>query len=156
MRKVLFLDRGGTLLEPPIVGRPAETADQVRLVRGVIPALLRIRAAGYELVVYNSVDPSSGLRPSYRRFRFSLCTEACVRSTVPPLVWARSTDDRLLSEHHVTMESSGYVWGVECQLMYPGASVVEDSGRAKFWHEQLGIPFHEVLVEANAHAMRQL
>src|SRR4030095_1775759 len=51
MRKVLFLDRGGTLIEPPIVDRPADTAEQVRLMPGVIPALLKIRAAGYELVV---------------------------------------------------------------------------------------------------------
>lgn len=51
MRKVLFLDRGGTLLEPPIVGHPADTAEQVRLIPGVIPALLRIKAAGYELVI---------------------------------------------------------------------------------------------------------
>ena len=51
MRKVLFLDRGGTLIEPPIVDRPADTAEQVRLMPGVIPALLKIKAAGYELVV---------------------------------------------------------------------------------------------------------
>ena len=65
MRKVLFLDRGGTLLEPPIVGRPTDTADQVRLVRGVIPALLRIRAAGYELVVVTNQAGLGG--PDYPR-----------------------------------------------------------------------------------------
>ena len=50
MRKVLFLDRDGTLIEESSAG-PVATADEVRLVRGVIPALLRARAAGYELVV---------------------------------------------------------------------------------------------------------
>jgi imidazoleglycerol-phosphate dehydratase/histidinol-phosphatase len=50
MRKVLFIDRGGTLVAP-LGGKPLESVADLRLVAGVIPALLRIRSAGYELVV---------------------------------------------------------------------------------------------------------
>src|SRR5262245_13692484 len=54
MRKVLFVDRGGTLLELAAPGSKAQyllAAEQVKLVPGVIPALLKIQSAGYEIVV---------------------------------------------------------------------------------------------------------
>jgi hypothetical protein len=105
----------------------------------------------YEMVVYQSVDPRSGLAPRHLRFVFRLCTEADVRSSVPPSVWVRSTDDQLLETHHVTSGSPGYVWGVRCQILYPGATIVETSRRAEVWADHLGVPFHEVLVDANAH-----
>jgi hypothetical protein len=107
----------------------------------------------YELVVYQSVDPRSGLAPRHLRNLFRLCTEADVRSTVLPAVWTRSTDDELLDSHHVTREAPGYVWGVRCQGLYPGATIVDGSARAQVWTNQLGIPFHEVQIEANAHAI---
>jgi hypothetical protein len=50
-------------------------------------------------------------------------------------------------------ESVGYVWGVRCQLLYPGGSVVPDSMRARIWEDRIGIPFHEVLIEGNAQAI---
>ena len=48
MRKVLFVDRGGTLVESR--NSLADTMERP-LVAGVIPALLKIQAAGYELVI---------------------------------------------------------------------------------------------------------
>jgi imidazoleglycerol-phosphate dehydratase/histidinol-phosphatase len=53
MRKVLLVDRDGTLIEEPESGRVL-TAEEVRLVPGVIPALLRIQGAGYELAVVSN------------------------------------------------------------------------------------------------------
>ena len=50
MRRVLFVDRDGTLLEN-VAGESPDSVEGVRLVRGVIPALLRFKAAGYDLVV---------------------------------------------------------------------------------------------------------
>ena len=48
MRRVLFVDRDGTL-----VAERKSLADPVEqpLVAGVIPALLRLKAAGYQLVI---------------------------------------------------------------------------------------------------------
>jgi imidazoleglycerol-phosphate dehydratase/histidinol-phosphatase len=54
-RRILFVDRDGTLIEEPADGR-VDALDKVRLVPGVIPALLRIRAAGFELVVVSNQD----------------------------------------------------------------------------------------------------
>jgi imidazoleglycerol-phosphate dehydratase/histidinol-phosphatase len=67
MRKVLFVDRDGTLIEDDAGKSPTSPGD-VRLMRGVIPALLRFKAAGYELVI---VTNQGGLgTPSYPREPF--------------------------------------------------------------------------------------
>lgn len=54
-RKFLFLDRDGTLIEEPEDGR-IDALEKVRLVRGVIPALLRLKAAGFEFVIVSNQD----------------------------------------------------------------------------------------------------
>jgi imidazoleglycerol-phosphate dehydratase/histidinol-phosphatase len=59
MRKILFVDRGGTLIEP-FAAAPPKPLDRLRLVPGVIPALLKIRSAGYDLVM---VTNQGGLGP---------------------------------------------------------------------------------------------
>ena len=55
MRKILFLDRDGTLvLEPG--DKQVDAIAKVRLMPGVIPALLRARDAGYEFVIVSNQD----------------------------------------------------------------------------------------------------
>ena len=44
--KILFLDRDGTLIEEPDVNQ-VDSLAKVRLMPGVIPALLSFKAAGY-------------------------------------------------------------------------------------------------------------
>ena len=46
MKRVLFIDRDGTLIEEP-ADFQIDSLDKFRLVEGVIPALLRLRDAGY-------------------------------------------------------------------------------------------------------------
>jgi hypothetical protein len=108
----------------------------------------------YELVIYESVDPRSGLSPRHRRFRFQFCTEATVRSRIHPGVWSDSLSNDLVQQEHVTRDLAGYAWGVRGQELYPGATIVAESERAMYWCEQVGIPFSEVLIEANAHEIR--
>ncbi len=108
----------------------------------------------YDLIIYEAVDPASGLSPRHRRFRFRFCTEATVRSRVRPDVWSRSLSDDLVEEDSVTRDSAGYVWGVRGQELYPGGTIVRDSERARYWRGQVGIPFWEVQIEANAHEIR--
>ena len=48
--KILFLDRDGTLVEEP-EDKQVDSPGKVRLMPGVIPALLRAKDAGFEFVV---------------------------------------------------------------------------------------------------------
>lgn len=54
-RRILFLDRDGTLIVEPPDGR-IDRLDKLALVPGVIPALLRFKATGYEFVVVSNQD----------------------------------------------------------------------------------------------------
>ena len=54
-RRVLFIDRDGTLLvEPP--DEQVDSLEKLQLVPGVIPALLRLAEAGYEFVIVSNQD----------------------------------------------------------------------------------------------------
>jgi hypothetical protein len=106
----------------------------------------------YEMVVYQSVDPNPkyGLVPQHLRFVFRICPEVAIVSRVRPDVWSRSLDDALIHEHDVTKDSKEFVWGVNCQILYPGADVVPESSRAAAWSKKIGIPFYEARVVGNA------
>lgn len=54
-RRILFLDRDGTLIAEPEDGR-VDRLDKLALVPGVLPALLRFKDAGYEFVVVSNQD----------------------------------------------------------------------------------------------------
>ncbi|MDX1516153.1 MAG: bifunctional histidinol-phosphatase/imidazoleglycerol-phosphate dehydratase HisB [Woeseiaceae bacterium] len=54
-RKVLFLDRDGTLIREPDDFQ-VDSLDKVALVDGVVPALLELRDAGYEFVMVTNQD----------------------------------------------------------------------------------------------------
>ncbi len=54
-RRVLFIDRDGTLIEEP-PDEQVDRLDKLRLVPGVIPALLRLKDAGYRFVLVSNQD----------------------------------------------------------------------------------------------------
>ncbi|HUY83126.1 MAG TPA: HAD-IIIA family hydrolase, partial [Steroidobacteraceae bacterium] len=54
-RRVVFLDRDGTLIEEP-ADEQVDAIDEVRLLPRVIPALLELRRAGFDLVVVTNQD----------------------------------------------------------------------------------------------------
>jgi imidazoleglycerol-phosphate dehydratase/histidinol-phosphatase len=53
--KTLFIDRDGTLIEEP-ADEQVDSLAKIELVRGVIPALLDLKAAGYEFVIVSNQD----------------------------------------------------------------------------------------------------
>jgi len=68
--KVLFIDRDGTLIEEP-ADNQVDALHKVRLVEGVIPALLRLADAGYRFVMVSNQD---GLgTESFPYERFEIC-----------------------------------------------------------------------------------
>jgi imidazoleglycerol-phosphate dehydratase/histidinol-phosphatase len=73
--KVLFIDRDGTLIEEPHDNQ-VDALDKVRLVRGVIPALLELANHGYRFVMVSNQD---GLgTDSFPREHFDACHEHVV------------------------------------------------------------------------------
>ena len=66
MRRVLFVDRGGTLVAER---KSLADAGEQPLVAGVIPALLRLKSAGYQFVIVTNQPGSGRARQSARRVR---------------------------------------------------------------------------------------
>jgi imidazoleglycerol-phosphate dehydratase/histidinol-phosphatase len=54
-KPILFIDRDGTLIEEP-VDFQVDSYAKLRFVAGVVPALLRLRDAGYEFVIVTNQD----------------------------------------------------------------------------------------------------
>ncbi len=104
----------------------------------------------YDVFVYATADPMTGIPPDYLRYRFKHCVRATTTSTLTPQTWTRSLDDRLV---HVEQspELDGYVWGVRWQVLYPGAELLPGTEETEAWSTRLGIPFHEAVIKANGH-----
>jgi imidazoleglycerol-phosphate dehydratase/histidinol-phosphatase len=54
-RRILFIDRDGTLITEP-VDEQVDSLEKLELVEDVIPALLQLKAAGYEFVIVSNQD----------------------------------------------------------------------------------------------------
>jgi len=103
----------------------------------------------YEVVVYMTADPRTGVPPAHLRYLFRYCVEARCETSLDPRLWKESLDDRLID--HATADGlDGYVWGVKCQNV-ERIQVLPQSDTAGRWARELGIDFHAVRVELNAH-----
>lgn len=104
----------------------------------------------YDIYIYATADPRTGIRPEHLRYRFKYCVSANASSAVAPAIWNRSLDDRLI-DYEAGRDLEGYVWGVAWQTIYPGFRLVSESRDAERWSKALGMPFHEAAVETNGH-----
>lgn len=122
-----------------------DTLDQALLHHGFVDYM-----RDYELIIHATADPATGIEPTELRYLFRHCVQANCTTTVPPNIWRDSLDDRL-TNYDTGVDLDGYVWGVNWQLLYPGATHITDSPTARQWTKTIGIDFHEVRVQTNAH-----
>ncbi|MFB6625455.1 hypothetical protein ACFCWD_15435 [Streptomyces sp. NPDC056374] len=106
----------------------------------------------YEVIVYVTAAPDTGIQPAYLRYLFRYCVEARCETSVPAATWRVSLDDRLV-DYETGADLDGYVWGVKWHLLYPGAKLLPESEAARRWSRAVGIDFHDVLIESNAHRL---
>lgn len=107
----------------------------------------------YDVYVYATAAPSSGITPEHLRYRFTHCVRATVTTTLSGESWRQSLGDELTDydEWQRAGEPAGYVWGVKWHNLYPGMQLQPGTGETRQWSDVVGIPFHEVLIETNAH-----
>lgn len=108
-----------------------------------------------ETFVYATADPRTGVAPAHLRYLFRYCVEAQCETSVPAETWRVSLDDRLI-DHETGADLEGYVWGVKWHCLYPGAKLLPESEATRRWSKALGIDFHEVRIETNAHNLTLL
>jgi len=104
----------------------------------------------YDVIVYATSDPRTGISPETLRYRFRHCVRANITTAVPHGVWASSLDDRL-TDYESGVDLDGYVWGVKWQALYPGIKLVPDSREATDWSGQIQLPLHQAIIETNGH-----
>jgi hypothetical protein len=104
----------------------------------------------YDVFVYATADPRTGIPPDYLRYRFMYCVRASVTSAVTSEVWSQSLDDRL-TDFEQGRELDGYVWGVRWQALYPGMKLLPGTAETDTWSTQVGLAFHEAVIETNGH-----
>jgi hypothetical protein len=107
----------------------------------------------YDLFVYATADPRTGIAPEHLRYRFTHCVRASASTAVRRDVWPRSLADDFTDygAWERAGEPEGYVWGVKWQGLYPGMTLQPESSETREWAELLSIPMHEVLIETNGH-----
>ena len=103
----------------------------------------------YEVVVYMTADPRTGIPPAHLRYLFRYCVAARCETSLPPWLWQESLADRLI-DHETADGLDGYVWGVKWQNVEK-TQLLPESDTARRWAGELGIDFHEVRIELNAH-----
>ena len=75
----------------------------------------------YDLYVYATADPRTGIAPEYLRYRFTHCVRATATTAVRRDVWPRSLGDEFTdyAEWERSGGPEGYVWGVKWHASIP-------------------------------------
>ncbi|MET9515461.1 hypothetical protein [Streptomyces sp. NPDC002994] len=109
----------------------------------------------YEVIINVGFATHNGVAPTYLRYLFRYCVEARCETFLPAETWRASLDDRLLNHETADPDLGGYVWGVKFHELY-GAELRPESEAARRWTKAVGINFHEVHIETNAHDLTLL
>jgi len=103
----------------------------------------------YEVVVYMTADPRTGILPAHLRYLFRYCVEARCETALPPWLWQESLDDRLL-DRETGDGLGGWVWGTKWAGVEK-TQVLPQSDATRRWAGELGIDFHTVRIETQVH-----
>ncbi|MGW0853781.1 YxiG-like protein [Streptomyces sp. NPDC002690] len=93
--------------------------------------------------------------PTFQRYLFRYCVEARCETFQSAETWRASLDDRLLDLDTADPALGGYVWGVKFHELYD-IRLRPGSDATRRWTEAVGIDFHEVRMETNAHDLTLL
>jgi hypothetical protein len=107
----------------------------------------------YDVYVYATADPRTGINPEHLRYRFTHCVRATVTTAVRRDVWSESVGDQFTDYDRWLQagEPEGYVWGVKWQALYPGIQLMPPTDETRDWSSVLGLPVYEALIETNGH-----
>ncbi|WP_233562940.1 YxiG-like protein [Micromonospora musae] len=70
----------------------------------------------YEVIVYATADPSTGIQPAHLRYLFKHCVQAEVSTALSPDIWRKSLDERL-TDPEIGPDLDGHVWAVRWQQL---------------------------------------
>jgi hypothetical protein len=101
----------------------------------------------YSFVLQDSTGPKSGTFELTFTHVVQLAHETRVRDDV----WPNSWDDVFLEyqQWQAAGEPSGYVWGTNWSLAYPGFEAPNDTPEALAWSQRLGKQMHSMSLETD-------
>lgn len=87
---------------------------------------------------------------------FTHCVFASTETRVADEIWLNSWSDNFINYEiwKQVGEPSGFVWGTNWSLAYPGLSYVQDSILAAQWSKKLRQSMHEITIETDAMLIR--
>lgn len=101
----------------------------------------------YDFVVQDNIGPRPGTYRLTLTHVVDLKYETRVRDDVWPVSWS---DDFIDYEMWQSAgEPSGYVWGTDWSLAYPGFEAPSEDETARHWSNRLGQPMHVMSVETD-------
>lgn len=99
----------------------------------------------YRFVIQDSIGP----KPGTYELTFTHVVQFAHETRVRDDVWPNSWDDVFLDYERwqAAGEPSGYVWGTNWSLAYPGFEAPEDAPEAVLWSQRLGKTMHSMSLE---------
>ena len=98
----------------------------------------------------------TGPNPGTHECLFTHCVFASAETRVRDDVWPSSWTDEFIDydKWQSAGQPSGYVWGSQFSLAYPGLDYQSSSEVAAKWSMRLGKQMHEITIETEAYFLR--
>jgi hypothetical protein len=102
------------------------------------------------------VEDCLGSDPGQHEIAFTHCVKAECETRVTDEVWLKSWSEEFTGYQRWTAagEPTGYVWGTNWSLAYPGLRAVLDSTQAVAWSQRVGKQMFEITLETDRFFLR--